>query len=60
MNELLSVLITNNHVIDELYLNKNDKITLSLNNDSLIKVIEIGDRIIYIDKKYDITFIKIY
>ena len=60
MNELLSVLITNNHVIDELYLNKNNKITLSLNNDSLIKVIEIGDIIIYIDKKFDIIFIKIY
>ena len=60
MNKLLTVLITNNHVIDESYLNKNGKITLSLNNDSLIKVIEIGDRITYTDKKFDITFIQIY
>ncbi len=29
-------------------------------NDSLLKVISIGDRIIYTNKTYDITFIQIY
>ena len=54
---LLPVLITNNHVIDESILEK--KITLSLNNDSDIKEIELENRIKYTDKEYDITIIEI-
>ena len=54
---LLQVLITNNHVIDESNLEK--KITLSLNNDNEIKEIELKNRIKYTDKEYDITIIEI-
>ena len=60
MQHLLTVLITNNHVINESYLNKKSKITISINNDNLLKVIEIGDRIVYTNEIYDITIIQIY
>ena len=60
MNNLLTVLITNNHVINESNLNKEEKIMISINNDNLLKVIDIGDRITYTNKTYDVTFIQIY
>ena len=64
MNHLLPVLVTNTNVIDDSYLNEKGRIVISMNNDSLLKVISIGDRITYTNKTYDITyditFIQIY
>ena len=56
-NNLLSVLITNNHIIDELIFKNKKKITLSINNED--KDIELENRIKYTNKKYDITIIEI-
>ncbi len=57
---LLSVLITNNHVIDESVLIKEkNKITLSLNNDNEIKEIELDNRLKFTNEEYDITIIEI-
>ena len=54
-NNLLSVLITNNHVID---LEKNnDILIISINNED--KEIELENRITYTNKEYDITIIEI-
>lgn len=57
---LLPVLITNNHVIDESILN-NDKntIVLSFNDEKETKEIELDNRITFTNKQYDITFIEI-
>ena len=54
-NKELKVLITNNHIINL----EMEKITISLNNDNEIKVIELNDRIKYTNKEYDITIIEI-
>ena len=60
INNLLPVLITNNHVIDESILNDtNKKIILSINNDNEIKEIDLKNRISYTNKEYDVTFIEI-
>ena len=56
----LSVLITNNHIIDEKHLGKNDKIIFSINNDKIKKKLSISDRKTYTSKLYDITIIEIY
>ena len=57
---LLPVLITNNHIINETFLNnKNNKITLSINNDNEYKEIELKDRMHYTNKEYDITIIEL-
>ena len=56
-NEELKVLITNNHVIN--LDNENEKITISMNNDSEIKEINLNNRIKYTNKEYDITIIEI-
>ena len=57
---LLPVLITSNHVIDESILN-NDKntIVLSFNDEKDTKEIELDNRITFTNKQYDITFIEI-
>ena len=56
----LSVLITNNHIIDEKHLGKNDKIIFSINNDKIKKKLSLSDRKTYTSKLYDITIIEIY
>ena len=59
-SNLLTVLITNNHVINESILkNKNKKLLISLNNDQDYKEIELRDKKIYTNKDYDITIIEI-
>ena len=55
-NKELKVLITNNHVIKNLEI---EKITISINNDKEIKEIELSNRIKYTNKEYDITIIEI-
>ena len=52
---VLNALITNNHVINL----EMEKITISINNDKEIKVIELNNRIKYTKKEYDITIIEI-
>ena len=57
---LLPVLISDNHVIDESFLeNENNKITLTLNNDKEYKEIELKNRMTYSNKDYDITIIEL-
>ena len=53
--KILTVLITNNHVINL----EMDKITISINNDKDIREIELNNRIKYTNKEYDITIIEI-
>ena len=55
-DHLLPVLITNTQVINESLFEK--QITLKLNNNKTIKVIELKNRITYIDEKYGITIIE--
>ena len=58
--DLLPVLITNNHLIDELELKKDkNKIKISINNNSEYKEIELNERITFTSKEYDITIIEI-
>ena len=56
----LSVLITNNHIIDEKHLGKNNKIIFSINNDKIKKTLYIGDRKTYTSELFDITIIEIF
>ena len=56
----LSVLVTNNHIIDENHLGKNNKIVFSINNDKIKKKLNIGDRITYTNELFDVTFIEIF
>ena len=57
---LLSVLITNNHVINEINITKMDKIKISLNDDKIHYILNINDSIkTYTSKKFDITIIEI-
>ena len=59
-NKLLSVLITNNHVIDKNDIIDNQIITLYLNNDKIEKSIILDDnRLRYTNEKLDITIIEI-
>ena len=39
-NNLLTVFITNNHIINQDYLDKEENITISINNDKIIKTIK--------------------
>ena len=56
-DNLLSVLITNNHVINEAILEKDKKIIISVNNSQ--HEIELENRTKYTNKEYDITIIEI-
>ena len=59
-NKLLSVLITNNHVIGINDIINNKNITLYLNNDKIVKSIKLDDnRLRYTNEKLDITIIEI-
>jgi hypothetical protein len=53
-------LVTNNHVIDESYLNKDKSFEITINNDKIKKKLIIGNRIKYTSKIYDTTIIEIY
>ena len=62
-NKELKVLMTNYHVLDEIYYNNNEELYLFLNDDKVVKVIKFGndknDRIKYFNKEYDLTLIEI-
>ena len=55
--KLLNVLITNNHVIDESVIHKKEKIRIHINNKA--QKFELDNRIIFTNKKYDITILEI-
>ena len=55
--QLLPVLITNNHVINETILNKEEKIKIFYENE--FKSIELINRIKYTNNQYDVTIIEI-
>ena len=57
-NKLLPVLITNNHIFGENEIRNNKTITISLDNDNIIKNIEINNkRKIYSNEILDVTII---
>ena len=59
-NKKIKVLITNNHVINEEIIKKNDNIVISLNNDNEKRKIKINEnRKIYTSIDYDTTIIEI-
>ena len=53
--------IINNHVIDEIYLIKEDSITFQINNghNNNIKSLNLKNKFIYTERNYDITIIEI-
>ena len=58
--DLLPVLITNNHLIDELELKQEkNKIKISINNNNEYKEIDLSNRITFTNEENDITFIEI-
>ena len=60
MNNMLPVFITNNHIINQELLYKEDvKIKIDIKEETEIKEIELNNRIKYTNKEYDITIIEI-
>ena len=60
LNNMLPVFITNNHIIDNEILYKNDiKIKIDIYDELDIKEIDLNNRIKYTNKEYDITIIEI-
>ena len=56
----LKVLITSNRVLDNNYLKKNKRIAITLNNDGVLKIINLDyKRAIYCNKNLDTTIIEI-
>ena len=53
----LKVFITNNHLIDQRYLDEEKEIYISINNQS--KVLKLKDKCKYTNKEYDVTIIEI-
>ena len=59
-NEILKLLITNNHVLNEKDIMKDNTIVISLNNEQIFKEIKIdSNRKKYTNKELDITIIEI-
>ena len=58
-NQQIPVMITNNHVIDENYLNQNKSIKISFNEEKVFKDIKLNNKKIYTNKNLDITIIEI-
>jgi hypothetical protein len=58
-NGFFKALITNHHIIDEMYIKNNQIIKISMNDDKVELDIEIKNRKIYLSEKYDTTIIEI-
>ena len=59
-DKMLHVYITNNHIINEEFLNKkNGKIKLDIKNEEDYKKLDLNDRKTYTNKDYDVTIIEI-
>ena len=53
-------MINNNHIIDSNYISNNKCIIITLNNNKIDKIIKLNEnRIIYMNKEYDIIIIEI-
>ena len=60
-SNLLPVLITTNHVINQYDIMTNKNISLYLNNDKIIKILKLdNNRIMYTNEKLDITIIELF
>ena len=60
INNMLSVFITNNHIInDKILYENNSKININIEEENEIKEINLNNRIKYTNKEYDITIIEI-
>ena len=59
INDELKVLITNNHIINEDIIKRNEIIRVSLNDDKDFKTINLKNKKFYSNEKYDITIIEI-
>ena len=59
-NELLYLLITNNHVLGKDDINKNKNIAITINENKDYRNLYIGERKKFTDPELDITFIEIY
>ena len=57
--QLLPVLITNNHVINQESLNNNENISIMIRNEKKAKIINLNKRINYTNPEYDITIIEL-
>ena len=56
----MKVIMTNYHILDYNYFQENNEIKLFMNDNKVVKVINLGtDRKIYLNKDYDITIIEI-
>ena len=58
-NKNIKALITNNHVINQDFINENKEIGISLNDDKEFKTIELKNKKIYTSVEYDTTIIEI-
>ena len=58
-NKKLTVLLTNNHIINEKFINENERIEVSINDYKEYKIIELKNKKIYTSEKYDTTIIEI-
>ena len=58
-NKTMNVLITNNHIIDEAYILRNNIILISINNDEKHLELNLKGRKIYTNKEFDTTIIQI-
>ena len=59
INDKLKVLITNNHIINEEIIKRNQSIRVSLNDDKDFKIITLKNKKYYTNETYDITIIEI-
>ena len=57
-DKFISVFITNNHVINEEYLTKEDSILIKMNDGKKTERINIKDSLTYTNKEYDVTIIE--
>ena len=59
-NKIISVLITNNHVLNSNYLKENKMLNISINDEALFKKLKIeDDRNIYSNEQFDLTIIEL-
>ena len=59
INKKLKVFITNNHIIDEKIINKNEPLRVKLNDGNDFKIINLENKKTFTNKEYDTTIIEI-
>ena len=59
-NNIIPVMMTNNHILDQKYIKENKEVQITLNNDKEDRIIKLNDnRMIYSNEEYDTTIIEI-